>query len=238
MKLTHPLPLLLLTSATVPAASLVTGGHLDFPAFGYVSNADVIAEPTLTQGFEPHIHNEGGADGAIIDGVRVTDDTEFEPDELIVVGKKSSTITVNSTTYFWLPETEQQAASQGVPFVGIGLEELAASDWVGGTVTISLLSFSGPGDLLLWQDNGFGGANIFLDTANNDFSMTLAAGSHTHFNWGFTEEGVFDLEFGISASHVSDGLQSASATYTMAIPEPASALLAMVGLLTTFCRRR
>jgi surface-anchored protein len=238
MKLKHTLLPLLFSSVPAQAASLVTGGHLDFPAFGYVSNADVTAEPTLTQGFEPHIHNEGGPDGAIIDGVRVEDDTEFEPDELIVVGKKSSTITVDSTTYFWLPETETQAAAQGVPFVGIGLEELAVSDWVGGTVTISLASFSGPGELLLWQDDGFGGENIFLDTANNITSFTLTAGSHTHYNWGFTNEGVFDLEFGISGTHVDDGAQSGSATYTMAIPEPSGALLAMAGLLTTLRRRR
>ncbi|MDP3851682.1 MAG: choice-of-anchor M domain-containing protein [Luteolibacter sp.] len=237
MKLTHTLPLLLLSSATIHAASLVTGGHIDFPAFGYVSNADVTADPMLSQGFEPHIHNEGGADGAIIDGVRVEADTEYEPDELIIVGKKSSTITVNSTTYFWLPETEQGAAEQGVPFVGIGLEELTASDWAGGTVTISL-TFSGPGDLLLWQDDGFGGENIFLDTANNLNSFTLAAGSHTHFNWGFTDEGVFDLEFGIAGTHVDDGLQSGSATYTMLIPEPSTALLGAFGVLGLLRRRR
>jgi surface-anchored protein len=238
MKLKHTLLPLLFSSVPVHAASLVTGGHIDFPAFGYVSNADVIADPTLTQGFEPHIHNEGGADGAIIDGVRVEDDTEFEPDELIVVGRKSSTIAVGSTTYYWLPETEAQAAAQGVPFVGIGLEELAVSDWVGGTVTLSLASFSGPGEFLLWQDDGFGGEIIFLDTANNITSFTLTAGSHTHYNWGFTNEGVFDLEFGISGTHVDDGFQSGSATYTIAIPEPSAALLGALGALGLLRRRR
>ncbi|MCU0777184.1 MAG: choice-of-anchor M domain-containing protein [Akkermansiaceae bacterium] len=238
MKLKHTLLPLLFSSVPVQAASLVTGGHIDFPAFGYVSNAEVTADPTLTQGFEPHIHNEGGADGAIIDGVRVEDDTEFEPDELIVVGRKSSTITVGSTTYFWLPETEAQAAAQGVPFVGIGLEELAVSDWVGGTVTLSLQSFSGPGEFLLWQDDGFGGENIFLDTANNIISFTLTAGSHTHYNWGFTNEGLFDLGFGISGTHVDDGFQSGSATYTIAIPEPSAALLGTLGVLGLLRRRR
>jgi len=238
MKLKHTLPLLLLSSATVHAASLVTGGHIDFPAFGYVSAADVLADPTLTKGFEPHIHNEGGADGAIIDGVRVEIDSEYEPNELILVGKKSSTIAVNSTTYFWLPETEQEAAAQGVPFVGIGLEELTASDWADGTFTISLLSIAGPGDLLLWQDDGFGGTSIFLDTAHSTNSFTLPAGSHTHLNWGFTQEGVYDLEFGISGTHMDDGVQNGSATYTFAIPEPSAALLSAIGALALWCRRR
>ena len=238
MKLKHTFPFLLLTSAGVHGASVVTGGHIDFPAFGYVSNADVTLDPLLTQGFEPHIHNEGGADGAIIDGVLVEDETEYEPDELILVGKNTSTITVDSTTYFWLPETEADATAQGVPFVGIGLEELMAGDWSGGTVSLSLESFSGPGEFLLWQDDGFGGANIFLDTANNITSFELAAGSHTHFNWGFTHEGVFDVEFGISGTHLVDGFQSGSATYTMVIPEPSAALLGALGALGLLRRRR
>ena len=54
------LPLALAISQPVFAASQLTGGHIDGPAFGY-DTAD---------GFEPHFHNEGGPDGAIIDGVR------------------------------------------------------------------------------------------------------------------------------------------------------------------------
>jgi len=228
MKAKHTLIPLLLSSLPIHAASLVTGGHIDFPAFGYASG----------EGFEPHIHNEGGADGAIIDGVRIEDESEYEPDELIVVGRLTSTTTVDSNTLFWLPETEQDAAAQGVPFVGIGLEELNAGDWQDGLVTISLLSFGGPGEFLLWQDDGFGGANIFLDTANDVTSFTLAAGSHTHYNWGFTDEGVFDLEFGISGTHFVDGFQSGSATYTLSIPEPSAALLGALGAVSLLRRRR
>jgi hypothetical protein len=223
---------------TTPAASLLTGGHIDGPAFGYVSNADFTADPTLTQGFEPHHHNEGGADGAIIDGVRVTTDTEYEHDELIVMIPQTSTITVSGTTYYWLPETESAAADNGTPFLGIGLEELTLADWVGGTITLSLLSFSGPGDFLLWQDDGLGGVNVFLDTANNIDSFTLAPGSHTHFNWGFTENAFFELEFGISGTHVDDSAQSASASYFVMVPEPSSALLGAVGGLALLRRRR
>jgi surface-anchored protein len=228
MKARHTLIPLMISSLPIHAASLVTGGHLDFPAFGYASGT----------GFEPHIHNEGGADGAIVDGVRIEDESEYEPDELIVVGQLTSTTTVGSNTYYWLPETEQDAADEGVAFVGIGLEELLATDWVGGTVTLSLLSFSGPGEFLLWQDDGFGGANILLDTANNITSFTLAAGSHTHYNWGFSDTGLYDLEFGISGTHTVDGFQTGSATYTFAIPEPSAALLGGLGLFTLLRRKR
>jgi hypothetical protein len=68
------LPFALALAQPVFAASYITGGHIDIPAFGY----DTIG------GFEPHIHNEGGPDGAIIDGVRVEGESEYEPNELIV----------------------------------------------------------------------------------------------------------------------------------------------------------
>lgn len=210
------------------AASLITGGHIDLPAFGY----DTVG------GFEPHIHNEGGPDGVIIDGVREENDTEYAPDELIVFVNPLSTTSLGVTSYYWLPETEVAAAANNVAFVGIGLEELNLADWVGGTVTLTLLSATGPGEFRLWQDDGFGGAIDYLDTLNSVTSFSLAPGSHTHYNWGFTELGVYNLEFEISGTHVVDGAQSASAIFTYAVPEPSSVLLGLGGLLLAFRRHR
>lgn len=231
------IPFALALSQPLTAASFITGGHVDLPAFGYVSEADVIADPSLTQGFEPHIHNEGGANGAIIGGVRETAESEYEPDELVVFVNPSSTVTLGTTTYYWLPETETAAADNGVPFIGIGLEELSVADW-NGLLTLTLVTFSGPGDFRLWQDDGFGGEIDFLDTDAGTLSFTLAPATHTHFNWGFTELGMYELELGISGTHVDDGAQSASATYTFAIPEPSAALLGTLGALALLRRRR
>ncbi len=227
-----------ITSLTIPfalglsqplfAASLITGGHIDGPAFGY----------DTAGGFEPHFHNEGGPDGAIINGVREENETEYEADELVVFVNPTSTTLLGATTYYWLPETETAAAANNVPFVGLGLEELDVDDWVGGTVSLTLLSITGPGQFRLWQDDGFGGAINYIDTESNLMSFNLAPGSHTHYNWGFTELGEYDLEFQISGTHQIDGAQSASATFTYAIPEPSSALLALSGLLYGFRRRR
>lgn len=225
-------------SVSLPAASLLTDGHMDGPAFGYVSEADVTANPSLTQGFEPHFHNEGGADGAVIDGSAVTTESEYDPSDLVIVVPQTSTITVASTNYYWLPETEQDAANQGAPFLGLGLEELVGTDWVGG-LTISLNSINGPGYFRLWQDDGFGGANIFLDSTNpSKSSFELLAGSHTHYNWGFTALGTYQLEFGISGTHVDDGSQSGSGTYTFLVPEPSTALLGALASIGLLRRRR
>lgn len=230
MKITSPHFAIVTLAMSLPlqAASLISGGHLDGPAFGYDS----------LDGFEPHFHNEGGADGAILDGVRITDETEYEPDELIIFVRPTSTTTLGLTTYYWLPETEGAAFANNVPFIGIGLEELNPLDWVGGTLTLTLLNFSGPGDFRLWQDDGFGGAVDFVDTDGGALSFDLAADSHTHYNWGFTELGTYQLEWGISGEHVTDGLQSGSGTFTYAVPEPSTAIFGAFGLLACLRRRR
>ncbi|MGL4399926.1 MAG: TIGR03769 domain-containing protein, partial [Luteolibacter sp.] len=97
---------------------------------------------------------------------------------------------------------------------------------------------TGPGEFRLWQDDGFGGVIDYLNTLNSVTSFSLAPGSHTHYNWGFTELGVYNLEFEISGTHVVDGAQSASAIFTYAVPEPSSVLLGLGGLLLAFRRHR
>lgn len=225
---TLTIPLALGLSQSLFAASLLTGGHIDGPAFGY----DTLG------GFEPHFHNEGGADGAIINGVREENETEYESDELVIFVNPTSTTNLGGITYYWLPESETAAAANNVPFVGIGLEELGVADWDGGTLFLTLLSLTGPGHFRLWQDDGFGGVIDYIDTVNNLTSFNLVPGSHTHYNWGFTELGEYDLEFQISGTHIADGAQSGSAIFTYAIPEPSSAILALGGVLFGFRRRR
>ena len=222
----------------VSAATLhtYTGGHLDGPAFGYVSVAEQALDNSLTQGFEPHLHNHGGADGAIIDGVRETNESEYEPGDVTIVVPELSTTTLNSQNYYWLPQDETDAANNGAPFLGIGIEELNPADWTGGNVTISLASISGPGGITIWQD-GFPNPTIFFDSAGD--SVSIAAGSHTHFNWGFSTPGTYQLEFSIAGNHIDDGSQTASAAYTFqVVPESSTAALGALGTFALLRSRR
>ena len=239
MKLKSITTFLGLTLISLPASAATlfyTAGHLDGPAIGYVSAADAAGDPTLTQGFEPHLHNEGGATGAVINGVTQTTKSEYEPVDVILVVPETSTIAFNSVNYYWLPQDETDAANQGVGFLGVGSEELAPADWTGGTITLTLANFTGPGNVTIWQDDAFGGATIFFDSAGD--SITIPAGGHTHFNWGFAALGNYELEFQISGTHVADGIQTASATYLFqAVPEPSSLLLGGLGVFALLGRR-
>jgi surface-anchored protein len=233
---------LLLTSLSLfplpaTAAIYLSGGHIDAPAFAYVSLAEAANDPTLTPGFEPHLHNEGGPDGAILNGVRQEDASEYEPEEIIILIPQTSTTTLNSQTYYWLPENETDAAEQNAPFIGIGLEELDPDDW-DGSITIKLTGITGPGNFLLWQ-SGFPAETLFLDSTDLNLSFMLTPGSHTHFNWGFTEIGLYELQFTIEGTHFDDGFQSATANYQFqVVPEPSTVLLGGLGLLALMRRKR
>ena len=157
---------------------------------------------------------------------------------MIVVVGLTSTTTLGATSYYWLPETETAAATNNVPFLGIGLEELNLADWSDGIVTLTLLNHVGPGKFRLWQDDGFGGAIDFIHTDGGAMSFNIAAGTHTHYNWGFTELGIHELEFQISGTHVVYQFQSGAATYTFAVPEPSTALLGALGAVALLRRRR
>lgn len=216
-----------LSAQPLAAAVVISGGHIDAPAFGY-DTAD---------GFEPHFHNEGGPTGAIVDGVRVEDESEYEADEAVIRVALTSTTSLSGTSYFWLPDDPLAALTNGVPFVGIGLEELDPADWTG-LLTIQLSDVTGPGNFLLWTYDLFGDPVVLLDSLDPAKSLQLAAGSHSHFNWGFTEPGLYGLTFEISGTHVTDGVVSGEGTFLFAVPEPSTALLGALGACVLLRRRR
>jgi surface-anchored protein len=115
-------------------------------------------------------------------------------------------------------------------------------------VTVTLTGAAGSGitaggQFSLWQ--GSVTPNFFMSTfdgisgADSYTFADLTAEDHAHFNWAFTEEGIYDLTFEISGTHAGDGFKSATATYTFSvIPEPSSALLGAFGALALLRRRR
>ena len=211
-------------------AATLTSGHVDFIGIGYVGGE-----------LEPHSHVEGG----VVDGIEELD-AEYAPGELIV---QVSTTTIrpagaafgpigvaSGESYFLAPQSE----IAGQPYVGIGLEELDPLEW-SGPITVTLTGATLPVGAVfsLWQD---GGPTFFMSTLGGisaSDAVSITAGDHVHYNWGFTEQGQYDLTFEIAGTHVGDGAKTATATYSFSvIPEPSSALLGAFGALALLRRRR
>lgn len=187
---------------------------------------------------ELHWHIEGGT----VDGVPRANE-EFDAEELVAVtsllfndpaGRPSDPSWApignapGDITYL-LP----QASISGTPFLGLASEEMGLpSDWAT-DLTWTVSNFSGPGEFSIWQ-NGVT-PDFFVSTADGLLSWTGPVGGHDHYNYGFTEAGLYDVELTVSATHATDGPVSDTASFRFSavtsIPEPSgSALLATLGL--------
>ncbi|MGD7652268.1 MAG: choice-of-anchor M domain-containing protein [Verrucomicrobiales bacterium] len=222
-------------------AALYTSGHADLFGIGY-EDGD----------FEPHIHLEG----AVVDGTTIAD-AEYQPGEITTVVPQSTFDLVSGNggrptdsawdaigvaageSYWFLPQSSSTSSTLGAPFAGVGTEELVGSDWTT-DITIALVSVSGPGEFSMWQD-GLSPSFAFstVDGIDSTDILTVAAGSHAHYNWGFTEQGTYDITVEVSGTHVTDGDKSATATYQfLVVPEPSSSLLGLASGLILVLRRR
>jgi len=204
---------------------------------------------------ELHWHFGANAvlDGAVIGGTGA----EFAPNEAYarVLDSAMSTAPVNlpflgivtGDPVWILPQGE----IGGLPFLGIATEELdpeiGPSLFSG--VTLNMTDFSGPGQFALYQTNQFGVPVVYFDTLNGigpEDTLSLGIGTHDHFNWGFTQEGVYDVTLTATANRIGGGFETDTGTFKFvvgtftAVPEPSSAALLCLGATVTMCgvRRR
>ncbi|QDV44492.1 hypothetical protein Enr13x_43580 [Stieleria neptunia] len=140
-----------------------------------------------------------------------------------------------------------QSNTAGMPFLGIATEELEAPFT---SASFEMTGFSGPGQFALWQ-GGFA-PSVFMQTSDGiiggpgDTLSLPSVGSHDHYNWGFTQQGVYDIELTATAYNGSlpGGFVSDTETFRFvvgnvtAIPEPSS--FAAIAFVTTgfLVRRR
>lgn len=247
MKLTLTLPLLAalaVSSLGAQPLSLLFGGH-----------ADIGVE---YEGGEMHLHIH--TEDANIDGSVMSGDIEYEPDELAIRVPFGSTTSFTAAqaaagvgageSLWFLPAVDP--GSNLIPFLGIGGEELVASEWSGRPITFTLGSVTSPtgsGVFSLWQVDSFGAPNFFMSSAvdsltvNSDstFDLPLVGEAHEHTNWGFSERGTWEIELRASGTHNDDGaVSSGFETFTFnVVPEPAFAAVfgGLAGFVALLRRR-
>jgi surface-anchored protein len=235
-------------AASAHAAVLFTDGHGDL-GIGYVANE-----------LEPHVHIEGGTVGGTF-----YPDQEFEADEVEIRVPASSFFyswgpmggRPNGTQwdpigvaagmpFYFLPATDTGPGGSDdlqSPFLGLGSEELDPGDWVG-DLEIALYSVTGPGNVSIWNNGFFGPTFVASTTDGLDGADAFAhtPGGHSHYNWGFSQPGTYQVALQISGTHGLDGAKSAIGVYTFqvqgAVPEPGTFGLAVLGGLVLRRLRR
>lgn len=227
MKYLSALAVLSVLTPTLQAQVPITSGHADI-GVAYENSA-----------WDLHVHDE-------------VNDIEYEPGAAVFRLDTNTHITIPANPAYsflgaagnsaWvLPQTQQDDKV----FLGLGAEELSATDW-NGSIQLTLKGVAGPGSLAVWDNDAFGNPTVLLNSANGiDASekLVLQPGGHTHLNWGFTAPGDYSVTFEASGTHIVDGVTSSGdATYQFSVvPEPGPVALAMVGFAAAaiaFARKR
>ena len=172
-------------------------------------------------------------------------DTEYEPDEaLLYVGIDAQTIRNSDASYdflgvpagstvYILPDIE----NTNLLFLGIGGEELGQGLLSGDVATLRLASVSGPGEFSVWQSGLTPTTpNLKMATSNGiDASdvFEVAAGSHSHANFAFTQMGLYEVTF-VAFGEDSSGnaINSGTVTYHFQVGNQPVVLTSDNGTLT------
>ncbi|RBP48028.1 putative secreted protein with PEP-CTERM sorting signal/surface-anchored protein [Roseimicrobium gellanilyticum] len=133
----------------------------------------------------------------------------------------------------WDPETPVVGSGKWMELSLVGMAYY-------GTATVHEFS--------MWTTGTFGTPNVWMSTKDGISGLDafpMLPGGHSHMNWGFTSEGVYDLTFQLR-TYLANGALAESDPVTVrfginaiAVPEPGTiALLVMGGVLTILRRER
>ena len=202
---------------------------------------------------ELHLHLH---EGAVVNGSVLTEDTEYEPDE-VAIRVPYSTLFSRPADSAWnlignnagentwaFPASRSDAESQNAPYLGIGAEEVQLGAFADDTITLTLVDVTGPGFFSLYSLS-LGEPTFYMSsydgiTAADSIHLDLTAGKHADYNFGFSEAGPYQITFEASAVDASTG-QTVTDTGTFTfhvIPEPTTFALLAFASIAVLRRRR
>ena len=208
-------------------ADLWIGGH-----------GDIGVALTNTNELELHFHFENAVDAA---GGGTIPAGEYAPTDhsVFIAGPPILRPSGSSWDFLGAPTDSIWYLADFVepnkPFLGWGLEDLDPADWNGQLTwnLVSVVSAPTGGNFSLWSES-FGTPTVRFATSDGITvadAFTQTAGGHEHFFLGFSREGIYQVELGISGNHKTLGNLSGTGVFTYAagVPEPSSiALLSVV----------
>lgn len=118
----------------------------------------------------------------------------------------------------WILPQSQDPALLYMGFSAEGIPSVSFND----PAAISLTSIQGPGHFFLWQFDGLSGMRLAMNSRDGlspEDSTRPITGSHEHFNWGFTTNGIYQVTFQASARRPGDtnDITSIPTTFVFAV---------------------
>ncbi len=201
------------------------------------------------EGWEFELHDE-------------TNNVEYELGETLLVAPEDARLSrpggvqwdflgVGAGESVWvLPQNE----ISGLLYFGVGSEEMTGDVFDsyfeadarvndrGRWIKTTVAAVRGPGQFSVWTTDQNGNPTVWAATADglqSSDALFGVEGGHTHYNWGFTAAGRYEIDVVVSAFQGGALLQSDVATINFdVVPEPATILALAAGLAAVASRRR
>jgi surface-anchored protein len=136
--------------------------------------------------------------------------------QVYIVGGTNSQLTIpNNPNYTFLGTPGSpiwilpQSQDLTLPYVGTSAEDIPLGVFTN-ALSLQLTRVEGPGNFFAWANSGVGQAPIIKMICTNgvippDFDhMSPLTGSHEHYNWGFSSNGLYRLTFRVTGQRVGE----------------------------------
>ncbi|WP_309112775.1 choice-of-anchor M domain-containing protein [Saccharothrix sp.] len=191
--------LALLTTGTAHAAVTISAGHVDALDVDWTGSALTLDLRDST----------------------VTPAVDRDPSTVTLVAVPASKTTVPSSSAYAFLGTPgstvwvlPQSQVSGVLWPGMNTEGVPTGVLQNNSVTVKLVSVTGPDDFSVYTTGAFGTPTVWFDSGNGlPDTRTLAVNTHSHANWAFEAAGTYTVVFEVTAttsggSPVSTGQKS------------------------------
>lgn len=160
---------------------------------------------------DPHLHALSGTASDMFDSSGVPISEAPPAGALLPVVSAAKTTRPSGTSWDFTGTTSgsnlwvlPKSKVNGILFLGIGAEEIAAVD-LAGNITFTFQGLSGPagGVFSMWDFGSFGNLQPLITSASGyglPNALIIEAGGHSHFNYGFTTPGLYEVTFRATAN--------------------------------------
>jgi hypothetical protein len=239
-----------LFAATPNAEAVITftGGVADWTFYYDSTNDtfDVVFQAkgtTVATGLDtPYVGPPGGVGGSA---------SNFTYDNLQVNISSSPLRTVNGVDYLISPAAGTNYTNASQPDLGFrtrfreldgGDPPVAVDQFSGFRMTLNLTNSTLPGDFIMFKFDALLNDNVILfETADSDLSHDWPAWGHSHWHFGFSEIGDYELVFDIAGIDGNGDVVTSTGTAAIGfnvIPEPSTALFSVLAVGALALRRR
>lgn len=194
----------LVTALPAQAAVTISAGHVDVLDIDWTGTALTLdlRDDTVTPAVD---RNPADVTLRVVTAARTT----------VPSGSAWSFLGAAGSPVWILPQSQRA----GIVWPGWSTDGVPSGALQNNTVTLKLVSVTGPDDVSVYTTNAFGSPTVLFDSGNGlPDTRTINVGTHAHANWAFEAAGTYTVGFEVTATKAGGGtLTTGVKTYTFTV---------------------